>query len=85
MARVPVICSDANMPREIVADTGLIFKAGDVDELVTKMKMLEAIDADQYRSMQQSGFDRVMKKYTVERFVQRLHKLPQLASFGARL
>ncbi len=85
LAKVPVICSDANMPREIVAATGLIFQTGDVDELVKQMKRLKSLDEDQYRSMQQSGFDRVITEFAANRFVQRCQELPQLASFGGRL
>ena len=82
---MPVICSDANVPKEVVGDAGLIFKTGNIEELEMQMKKLEAMDQEDYKSMQQLGFNRVMAEYTVDRFIQRFQNLPQIADFGDTL
>jgi glycosyltransferase involved in cell wall biosynthesis len=85
LSKVPIICSDAIMPKEIVADTGLIFETGEVDKLSSQMEKIESMTQDEYQLIQQQGFDRLMANYTIEHFIKNCHRLPQLSSGGGSL
>lgn len=81
LAEVPIICSDASGPREVVRDAGLLFEAGNAEDLARQLEVMEKLAADKRRELQALGTIRLEDDYTIEQFVRRLHALPILNSY----
>ncbi|MCH7743134.1 MAG: glycosyltransferase [Proteobacteria bacterium] len=76
LAEIPIICSDAAGPREVVGDAGLLFEAGNAKILAKQMKVLEEMDLNERQELQFRGKSRFFAEYTMEQFVRRLNSLP---------
>jgi glycosyltransferase involved in cell wall biosynthesis len=83
LAEIPIICSDASGPGEVVDDAGLLFESGDAQTLAKQMKVMESLDAEERREMQVRGRARLFEEYTTEQFARRLHALPVFATCKA--
>ncbi|MCZ6502694.1 MAG: glycosyltransferase [Gammaproteobacteria bacterium] len=75
LAEIPIICSDASGPKDVVGSAGLLFEAGNAQTLARQMKVMEKLDSDKRQELQVRGRSRLFAEYTVEQFVRRLHAL----------
>jgi len=92
LAEIPIICSDASGPKDVVGSAGLLFEAGNAQTLARQMKVMEKLDSDKTlarqmkvmekldsdkrQELQVRGRSRLFAEYTVEQFARRLHALP---------
>ena len=81
LAEIPIICSDANGPKEVVGSAGLLFEAGNAQTLAIQMKVMEKLDPDKREELRVLGRSRLFAEYTVEQFTRRLHALPVFAGY----
>lgn len=75
MAKVPVICSDAPGPRQVVGQSDWLFAAEDMTELAKKMQSFFGLHPDARRELGESGYERVQAEFTHEQFCGRLSQL----------
>ncbi len=76
LAEIPIICSDASGPKEVVGSAGLLFEAGNAQSLARQMKVMEKLDSNKRRELQVLGRSRLFAEYTVEQFARWLRALP---------
>lgn len=75
MAKVPVICSDAPGPRQVVGQTDWMFAVDDVVELAKKIQSFLDLHSEARRELGKSGYERVQTEFTHQRFCERLSQL----------
>lgn len=66
-ARIPIISSDADGPREVMGPTASLFKIGMADDLATRMKLLIE-DAPEIKVSTQLAYQRLREKFSQEAF-----------------
>ncbi len=82
LAEIPIICSDASGPKEVVGSAGLLFETGNAQTLARQMKVMEKLDSNKRQELQVKGKSRLFAEYTVEQFVRKLHALPVFNECG---
>lgn len=65
-AHVPVISTDAPGPAEVVADVGMMFKNGNVEDLTRKLVALKHFSIDERQAMASNGAARVAQVYSTQ-------------------
>lgn len=76
VARLPVICSRAPGPMEVVGDVALTFDTGDVEALAGQLEAMRSLSGDERTAMGRQGHDRFMAMYAPDVFRERLRALP---------
>ncbi len=71
---IPVIGSTCGEIPNVIGNSGLIFKEGDVNDLAEKLRMLYE-DKVLYNELKQKGRERVLKEYTHEKIAEKLKKI----------
>ena len=79
LAKVPVLASDAPGPSEVLGDTGKQFRDGDPDALAGVMQELVAFTPEARSQLAAAGHERVVTKFSPERFHSRFWSLPPVA------
>lgn len=74
-AKIPVICSDAKGPAEVVADTGLLFSQNNSEDLADKIRALYKLDSEQRQLIATKGYLRWQNHYTERPFKTRFSAL----------
>ncbi len=82
LARLPVICSDAPGPAEVVGDAGILFATGDARDLAAKMNLVLAMDNDARECLASKGYERLKEKFSMDAFRERFWSLPPLRDFA---
>jgi glycosyltransferase involved in cell wall biosynthesis len=73
---VPVIGSDSGEIPNVIGESGLIFKEGDVDDLASKLKLL-ITNMDLRVELAGKGRQRVLKHFTQEKVAKETYKIYQ--------
>jgi FkbM family methyltransferase len=76
MARIPVISTDAKGPREVVGDSGLLFRHGDAADLSRKMIELRNAGEEEVFRIVERANDRLISDYHAGCFRHRFWELP---------
>jgi glycosyltransferase involved in cell wall biosynthesis len=74
-AKIPVICSDAKGPAEVVGDTGLLFSQNSSEDLADKIRALYELNNEQRQLTAQQGYLRWKNHYTEKPFKTRFSAL----------
>ncbi len=82
LAEVPIVCSSAAGPKEVIGDTGLIFEVADVDDLSLQLKAIEMLDSDGRKALTDRALKRLSVNYTMNAFTEKLRALPALKNYG---
>lgn len=85
LAEVPIVCSNAQGPVEVVADAAMTFESGNPDHLSHQLKAVEMLDDASRKTMTDRGMERLLNNYTMEAFKKKLHDLPALKEYGGLL
>ncbi len=78
LAEVPIVCTDAEGPRSVVADTALVFESGSPNDLVGKMQELENMTSKDRVELAAKAKERLNSYYTSEVFSRELNDIPVL-------
>lgn len=72
LSKKPVIVSDLGGSRESIIDgtTGIVFKAGDIEDLAQKIKKILVLPEEERETMGQKGFDNILKINDSEKIYQ---------------
>jgi FkbM family methyltransferase len=81
MAKVPIICSDAKGPKEVVKDTGMLFMHGNSKDLADKMVLLRSFNQQQIDVSVEHAFARLQRHYLADSFKRRFWDLPSVRQF----
>ncbi len=73
---VPVIGSDSGEIPNVIGDCGLIFKEGDIDDLVAKLRLL-INNTDLRMELAKKGRQRVLDNFTQEKIARETYKVYQ--------
>ena len=73
---VPVIGSDSGEIPNVIGDSGLIFKEGDIDDLSSKLKLL-INNIDMRVELSRKGGQRVLNHFTQEKVAKETYKIYQ--------
>lgn len=71
---VPVIGSDSEEIPDVIGDSGLIFREGDVDDLALKLKLL-ITNSDLRMELSRKGRQRVLNNYTQDKVAKETYKI----------
>jgi|TARA_B100002003_G_scaffold222346_1_gene226099 glycosyltransferase involved in cell wall biosynthesis len=82
LAEVPVICSDASGPKEVIGGAGLLFEAGNVQALAQQMKIVRDLEPSKRQELQSRAKSRLFDEYTEQRLMQKLHALSVFKGYG---
>jgi glycosyltransferase involved in cell wall biosynthesis len=82
LAEVPIVCSNAEGPKEVIDDAGLIFKVGNVDDLSRQLKAIEMLDSNSRKALTDRALKRLSMNYTMSAFTEKLRALPALKNYG---
>ncbi len=82
LAEVPVVCSNAAGPMEVIGDAGLIFEVGNADHLSHQLKSIQVLDHAGRTALTDRATKRLLDNYTMEAFTRRLLALPVLKAYG---
>ena len=82
LAEVPVICSDASGPKEVIGGAGLLFEAGNVQALAQQMKIVRDLEPSKRQELQSRAKSRLFDEYTEQRLMQKLHALLLFEGYG---
>lgn len=76
---VPVVAADVCGLRGRIQDgvDGLLFRSGDVSDLVFKLKSILSLDQVELANMGKSGRSKVLEKYTLSRYGDKIEKIIQ--------
>ena len=83
LARVPVISSDAPGPLEVVGDAALVFKTGDANDLLDRLREVRRMSPAELKRLSDAGLERVRNDYTFDAFRRRVWEIPALASLSS--
>ncbi len=83
LARVPIISSDARGPKEVVGDTGLLFKHGNVDDLVERMVEIRSFAKDRISRSVDTAYERLVNNFETESFRERFWSLPPIENMDS--
>jgi hypothetical protein len=78
MARLPVVCSNAPGPVEVVGDTARLFEAGNAEDLGQTLLAVLALSDSERSALAEACADRFARAYTLDAVSQKLWQLPQL-------
>jgi glycosyltransferase involved in cell wall biosynthesis len=81
LAEVPIVCSSAAGPMEVIGDTGLIFEVGNVDDLSRQLKAIEMLDNNSRKALTDRALNRLSMNYTMSAFKEKLSALPLLKNY----
>jgi glycosyltransferase involved in cell wall biosynthesis len=82
LAEVPIVCSSAAGPMEVIGDTGLIFEVGNADDLSRQLKAIEMLDSNSRKALSDRALKRLSMNYTMSAFTEKLRALPVLKNYG---
>jgi len=85
LAEVPIVCTDAEGPRSVVADTAILFQSGCTDDLVEKMQEMEKMTNEDRAGLAARAKERLNSHYTIEVFARELHEIPVLKTLLTNL
>ncbi len=78
LARLPIICSDAPGPREVVDRHAFSFEVGNDEDLARAMRDLRDTDGDALATMTESARQRLIRHYSYGAFHRQFWDLPPL-------
>jgi hypothetical protein len=82
LARVPIICTSASAPREVMGDTGVIFDHGDARDLAKKMERVMRMDQAELDALVDAAYQRMQNCYSVASLRNRFWALPMVRALG---
>ncbi len=82
LAEVPVICTNASGPKEVVGAAGLLFEDENAQALAQQMKVMKNMKPGERQELQSLAKSRLFDQYTEERMVQKLHALLLFEGYG---
>ena len=78
LGKVPILASNAPGPKEVLADTGVLFKSGESQDLADKLKLVMQRSSAERLQMAEKGYQRMAEHYGYDSFKRRLWRLPGL-------
>ncbi|MEX0943033.1 MAG: glycosyltransferase [Pseudomonadales bacterium] len=78
LARLPIVCSNAPGPMEVVGDTASVFEAGNATDLAEKLNEILELSGGERLAMAEASANRFHTKFTLDAVSKKLWQLPQL-------
>ena len=75
-ASVPVISTDAPGPASVVGDCAMLFRSGDLDDLIAQMNTMQSLLLPDRDALTHKALVRLGKEFSINSMVQRIRNLP---------
>lgn len=85
LSSVPVVCSQAPGPAEVVGDFAVTYVTGDADDLAHKLAQVRQMSAAMLARLGDSGEQKLRHDYTLQAFRRRLADIPDIKRLGVKI
>ena len=81
-ASTPVLSTDAPGPASVLGDAGVLFKSGDLADMVRGLQVMKGLSRDEEKAMTARALERLGKEYSVAAQLRNMRTLPRVAEIA---